>query len=42
MSGARRARALRTLQAHGYSRIRNLKGGILEWIRKVDPRMPRY
>ena len=30
-SGARSARAIQLLQAHGFSRLKNLKGGILAW-----------
>lgn len=41
-SGARSDRAVRTLMRHGYSRIFNLKGGILAWGREVDPDIPAY
>jgi len=41
-SGARSARALRQLQAAGFRRLRNLRGGILAWQAAVDPSLPRY
>jgi sulfur-carrier protein adenylyltransferase/sulfurtransferase len=41
-SGARSAGAVRQLQAHGYSRIWNLKGGINAWAEQIDPAMPTY
>lgn len=41
-SGARSARALQFLQAQGYPRLWNLKGGILAWSDEVDPAMPKY
>ena len=40
--GGRSAKAVRLLREHGISNARNLKGGILEWIEKVDPSLPRY
>jgi adenylyltransferase/sulfurtransferase len=41
-SGVRSAKAIRVLQAAGFSRLKNLKGGILGWIREVDPSLPTY
>ena len=41
-SGARSARAIQELQEHGFSRLRNLHGGILAWARDVDPSLPTY
>jgi rhodanese-related sulfurtransferase len=41
-SGARSGRALQFLQARGYDRLWNLKGGILAWSDEVDPAMPKY
>jgi rhodanese-related sulfurtransferase len=26
----------------GFTNVKNLKGGILEWIDKVDPSQPKY
>jgi molybdopterin/thiamine biosynthesis adenylyltransferase/rhodanese-related sulfurtransferase len=41
-SGTRSMRALLELQKHGFTNVRNLKGGILAWIADVDPSLPRY
>jgi len=41
-SGARSAQAITLLQAAGFSRLKNLKGGILGWIKEVDPSLPTY
>jgi adenylyltransferase/sulfurtransferase len=40
--GARSARAADFLRSVGFKRVLNLRGGILEWIDKVDPSQPRY
>src|SRR5262249_55011355 len=40
--GARSAKAMEFLQSVGFRRVKNLRGGILEWIDKVDPSQPRY
>jgi adenylyltransferase/sulfurtransferase len=40
-SGVRSAKAVRLLQEHGIV-ARNLKGGILAWIDRVDPSLPKY
>jgi adenylyltransferase/sulfurtransferase len=40
-SGARSAKAVRLLQERGIA-ARNLKGGILAWIDRVDPTLPKY
>jgi len=40
--GTRSAKALRQLQAAGFSRVWNLKGGILAWADEVDPSVPKY
>lgn len=40
--GARSARAVELLSSEGFSRVRNLKGGIRAWAEEVDPRMPIY
>jgi adenylyltransferase/sulfurtransferase len=40
--GARSARAAEFLRSVGFTRVLNLKGGILDWIDKVDPSQPRY
>jgi sulfur-carrier protein adenylyltransferase/sulfurtransferase len=41
-SGARSARAVEFLRQAGFSRIHNLKGGILAWSDQVDPSVPKY
>ena len=40
-SGVRSARAVRLLQERGIA-ARNLKGGILAWIDRIDPTLPKY
>jgi rhodanese-related sulfurtransferase len=39
--GGRSAKAVALLQEKGY-RAKNLKGGILAWIDRVDPTQPKY
>lgn len=41
-SGVRSAKAIGIMQAAGFSRLKNLSGGILAWIKEVDPSMPTY
>jgi sulfur-carrier protein adenylyltransferase/sulfurtransferase len=41
-SGMRSANAVLWLRSQGFTRARNLTGGILEWIDKVDPSQPKY
>ncbi len=41
-SGMRSAQAAMWLKVNGWSRPRNLAGGIDEWSLVVDPRIPRY
>jgi adenylyltransferase/sulfurtransferase len=41
-SGARSAKAITLLKAAGFTRLKNLQGGILGWIREVDPSLPTY
>ena len=40
--GGRSAKAQDFLKSVGVSRVKNLKGGILEWVDKVDPSQPKY
>jgi adenylyltransferase/sulfurtransferase len=40
--GERSSKAVRMLAEHGFSRARNLTGGVLEWVTKIDPTQPRY
>ena len=41
-SGARSAKAVKLLHEAGFSKARNLRGGILAWIDRVDPSLPKY
>jgi adenylyltransferase/sulfurtransferase len=41
-SGSRSARATALLRARGFSRARNLTGGVMAWIDQVDPTQPKY
>ncbi len=41
-SGARSAKAIELLKQSGFSKLRNMKGGILAWSDKVDPSVPKY
>ena len=41
-SGGRSAAVLRQLRDAGYTRLWNLKGGILAWADEVDPSLPKY
>jgi len=40
--GGRSAKAQDFLKSVGFANVKNLKGGILEWIDKVDPSQPKY
>jgi adenylyltransferase/sulfurtransferase len=40
--GGRSAKAQDFLKSVGISNVKNLKGGILEWVDKVDPSQPKY
>jgi adenylyltransferase/sulfurtransferase len=41
-SGVRSARAADFLRSVGFKKVLNLRGGILDWIDKVDPSQPKY
>lgn len=41
-SGARSAKAVRTLRRAGFDDVWNLAGGILRWSKDVDPTVPSY
>lgn len=41
-SGARSARAVKFLREAGFRKIKNLRGGIIEWAHKVDPSLHTY
>jgi adenylyltransferase/sulfurtransferase len=40
--GARSAKAMEFLRSVGFDDVKNLRGGILDWIDKVDPSQPKY
>jgi adenylyltransferase/sulfurtransferase len=40
--GGRSAQAADYLRSVGFASIKNLRGGVLEWIDKVDPSQPKY
>jgi adenylyltransferase/sulfurtransferase len=41
-SGARSQRAIGFLREQGFTRLKNLKGGILAWAERIDPSLPKY
>ena len=41
-SGVRSAKAVALLRQAGFSKVKNLAGGILAWSDKVDPSLPKY
>ncbi|MCW2132803.1 molybdopterin-synthase adenylyltransferase MoeB [Arthrobacter sp. VKM Ac-2550] len=41
-AGTRSAEVLQNLLDHGYTRVRHLDGGILSWVREVEPEKPVY
>jgi molybdopterin/thiamine biosynthesis adenylyltransferase/rhodanese-related sulfurtransferase/molybdopterin converting factor small subunit len=41
-SGVRSGKAVDFLRQAGFEKVRNMKGGILAWSDKVDPRVPKY
>ena len=41
-SGVRSAEVLNALVGQGFSNVRNLRGGILQWIVQVEPELPIY
>jgi len=40
--GGRSAKAMEYLKSVGFADVKNLRGGILEWIDTVDPSQPKY
>ncbi|NOT28771.1 MAG: molybdopterin-synthase adenylyltransferase MoeB [Acidobacteria bacterium] len=40
--GGRSAKATDFLRSVGFTRVKNLRGGILDWVDKVDPSQPKY
>ena len=41
-SGVRSAKAVKLLHEAGFKKAQNLRGGILAWIDRVDPSLPKY
>jgi sulfur-carrier protein adenylyltransferase/sulfurtransferase len=41
-SGMRSMKALGLMRRQGFTKLKNLKGGILAWADKIDPSMPKY
>ena len=41
-SGVRSAQVCEFLINKGFENVKNLKGGILEWVRLIDPSQPQY
>jgi adenylyltransferase/sulfurtransferase len=41
-SGVRSGKAITLLKQHGFTKLTNLTGGILAWIKDVDPSLPAY
>ena len=41
-SGARSAKAVKLLREAGFSKAKNLTGGIFAWIDRIDPTLPKY
>jgi len=41
-SGARSGQAVEFLRSQGFTKARNLKGGILAWSKEIDPNVPTY
>ena len=41
-SGGRSSEVMRHLLGHGYTRVRHVAGGIMDWISDVDPSLPAY
>ena len=41
-SGVRSARAVSFLRSAGFATAKNLRGGVIAWIDKVDPTQPKY
>jgi adenylyltransferase/sulfurtransferase len=41
-SGMRSQKAIQFLRQQGFTKLKNLKGGILAWSDRIDPTMPKY
>src|SRR5579871_1130894 len=40
--GGRSAKAVQLLRQHGYTNVKNVRGGILAWIDEIEPGLPKY
>ena len=41
-SGVRSAKAIAFLRQQGFTKLKNLKGGVLAWAQRIDRTMPTY
>jgi adenylyltransferase/sulfurtransferase len=41
-TGVRSAKVVEMLEEHGYTKLHNLRGGIIAWAEEIDPRLPTY
>jgi len=41
-TGGRSAKAVEFLKQQGFRKVANMRGGILAWSEKIDPRVPKY
>jgi sulfur-carrier protein adenylyltransferase/sulfurtransferase len=41
-SGMRSQKAIGFLRQQGFTKLKNLKGGILAWAERIDPSVPKY
>ena len=41
-SGGRSAKACEFLMSHGFTNVKNMAGGVLNWADKIDPAMQKY
>ncbi len=41
-AGGRSADVVKLLREHGYTRVRNMLGGINAWAQRIDPTLPIY
>ena len=40
--GGRSEKAVRKLKGYGFKNVKNLKGGIIEWIDQIEPELNKY
>jgi adenylyltransferase/sulfurtransferase len=40
--GGRSAKAVEFLRQAGFTKVKNLTGGIIAWADRVDPKVPKY